>query len=189
MRGTQSAITTLRIVQRIIPAHAGNTRILNRLRRVCRGSSPRMRGTPDVLKSWIGPVGIIPAHAGNTRAATPPPAVREDHPRACGEHQPVYPALLVTVGSSPRMRGTHDPITALCVLRGIIPAHAGNTESTLTVRKKYRDHPRACGEHRFPCEILRILGWIIPAHAGNTRKALKVVDVCGDHPRACGEHK
>ena len=188
MRGTQSAITTLRIVQRIIPAHAGNTRILNRLRRVCRGSSPRMRGTPDVLKSWIGPVGIIPAHAGNTRAATPPPAVREDHPRACGEHQPVYPALLVTVGSSPRMRGTHDPITALCVLRGIIPAHAGNTESTLTVRKKYRDHPRACGEHpNIVIKTVKVLGssprmrgtlrgyrlekrgiGIIPAHAGNT---------------------
>ena len=33
----------------------------------------------------------------------------------------------ITMGSSPRMRGTHDQLGADAVSAGIIPAYAGNT--------------------------------------------------------------
>ena len=90
----------------IIPAHAGNTRVVSRSIAASRdhpracgehsdvaiisgtliGSSPRMRGTPDSLNNSLNGVRIIPAHAGNTK----------DMPLHCDE----------LIGSSPRMRGT-----------------------------------------------------------------------------------
>ena len=50
-------------------------------------------------------------------------------------------------GSSPRMRGTRGLDETAEILKGIIPAYAGNTR--LSSRKGYPfgDHPRVCGEH------------------------------------------
>ena len=81
--------------------------------------------------------------------------------------------------------------------RWIIPAHAGNTRRCRRIPLRFRDHPRACGEHMPPsCSMLTVEGssprmrgtrdrvpaspdvmGIIPAHAGNTRECL-VAD-CG----------
>ena len=64
-----------------------------------------MRGAP--FAAALGPVlsGIIPAYAGSTRSAQRPYLLRRDHPRVCGEHLLSALALIVGVGSSPRMRG------------------------------------------------------------------------------------
>ena len=88
----------------------------------------------------------------------------------------------------------------------IIPAHAGQTGGTRTLRRKAADHPRACGANRLisvaaACRagssprmrgklpassntsfIIRI----IPAHAGQTRYRVARRRVSTDHPRACG---
>ena len=114
----------------------------------------------------------------------------------------------MTMGSSPRMRGTLWPSGVFRHAPGIIPAHAGNTAGTDSVFTNARDHPRACGEHLaerpFESEqagssprmrgtqsgggyIDRLVG-IIPAHAGNTVPVAAGVVPEGDHPRACGEH-
>ena len=147
MRGTPRRRLLLAAESGIIPAHAGNTRIPARRRmedrdhpRACgehttktlplghyTGSSPRMRGTPDLHVAVRRVDGIIPAHAGNTRTAIP----RQWGPR----------------GSSPRMRGTRSLGLPLRVALGIIPAHAGNTYVVKHIVKHCRDHPRACGEH------------------------------------------
>ena len=86
MRGTHADIFDVGFQHGIIPAYAGNTMAYRRLRRapwdhprVCgehincsnfgrlfSGSSPRMRGTPDIRLLKPGDVGIIPAYAGNT---------------------------------------------------------------------------------------------------------------------------
>ena len=111
-------------------------------------------------------------------------------------------------GSSPRMRGTLPAARRVEVVVGIIPAHAGNTASTLHVSLFYWDHPRACGEHRLipwtaacregssprmrgtPTVSDRDLGRlrIIPAHAWNTAAHTPRLPGSWDHPRACGEH-
>ena len=86
-----------------------------------------MRGT----HAWFSTVGfqfgIIPAHAGNTYILSLPMLRYRDHPRACGEHNALLLTLKTAMGSSPRMRGTLERIHGRCRLRGIIPAHAGNT--------------------------------------------------------------
>ena len=149
MRGTHAGVWVDDSQVGIIPAHAGNTAnhwltpdMLGDHPRACgehscemsvlstsAGSSPRMRGTPVWRHADEIGRGIIPAHAGNTCSSTPIPHAPRDHPRACGEHGSPVDATGDQQGSSPRMRGT--PVTGFAwgAGNGIIPAHAGNTQS------------------------------------------------------------
>ena len=128
MRGTRSGFIRGSVPSGIIPAYAGNTCIRQRqpfssrdhprvcgehVRRVIRGrrrkgSSPRMRGTQSTSSKSDYCRGIIPAYAGNTQSNTMRGASVWDHPRVCGEHLVTYPLVLVSRGSSPRMRGTQN---------------------------------------------------------------------------------
>ena len=228
MRGTLNPATPEVDQTGIIPAHAGNTQCIRLPRmerrdhpRACgehvdgashdvgaEGSSPRMRGTPFPHLRFVVPVGIIPAHAGNTSRPCMMPSLVQDHPRACGEHP--YHALACSLrrGSSPRMRGTRGHVRSNGEVGGIIPAHAGNTQSGHARGRSDGDHPRACGEHEhmtneangFRGSSPRMRGTlfrnrddairhgIIPAHAGNTTFVALSAPTGRDHPRACGEH-
>ena len=167
MRGTLLNLSGNVALLRIIPAHAGNTvwmKLSPDFRRdhprACgehglivavviahKGSSPRMRGTLDAVAVGQAGHGIIPAHAGNTVALSLSSSAIWDHPRACGEHEAGAGLQTFGEGSSPRMRGTQSFVFALGRVRGIIPAHAGNTRDSSLSPRWRRDHPRACGEH------------------------------------------
>ena len=208
MRGTHLFRLIRNHRARIIPAYAGNTWIDSFARakkrdhpRVCGehhmtsimvhlnwGSSPRMRGTPQVLCHYSSSLGIIPAYAGNTVSVGLREGFKEDHPRVCGEHGVTALWDKVSSGSSPRMRGTQYHHGVGVHGRGIIPAYAGNTRHPNPRTRLPRDHPRVCGEHQerghtarpltgssprmrgtqiAPCGAQYALG-IIPAYAGNT---------------------
>ena len=105
------------------------------------------------------------------------------------------------------MRGTRVIGESAHVSDRIIPAHAGNSCSSVKLTFAMSDHPRACGELR--CRIDRrddhrgssprmrgthgewIIGHsvsrIIPAHAGNSFSLGIEFHPIPDHPRACGE--
>ena len=87
-----------------------------------------MRGTRGGFDVVSLEAGIIPAHAGNTHRFADGISRHWDHPRACGEHQLSGLQLRGLQGSSPRMRGTLGVEIDCDAERGIIPAHAGNTE-------------------------------------------------------------
>ena len=167
MRGTPGFRRATFTRTRIIPAYAGNTpfglssaRNVRDHPRVCgehraltfdwdrhRGSSPRMRGTPNVQPVFREIRGIIPAYAGNTYAATSTGVACGDHPRVCGEHPTSSRSRCSRMGSSPRMRGTQSHQKLRGRQDGIIPAYAGNTQQTCSFLRPRRDHPRVCGEH------------------------------------------
>ena len=133
----------------------------------------------------------------------------KDHPRVCGEHSPMPLIQPVTLGSSPRMRGTRRIAHEADRAGRIIPAYAGNTTHTRNRMSNPRDHPRVCGEHISNADMaedhtgssprmrgtrlfdrgLGVLEGIIPAYAGNTRVASLSASIVGDHPRVCGEHE
>ena len=91
---------------------------------------------------------------------------------------------------------------------GITPALAGTTQVFLRVRKKVRDHPRACGDYfsvQFViytfmgspprlrgllfCAICYIYFYgITPALAGTTEQVEGLFIQDQDHPRACGDY-
>ena len=168
MRGAPVEDVPVRKLGGIIPAYAGSTAVrkLSPLverdhPRVCgehfrhcrkfrleRGSSPRMRGAPNLAGNIISSAGIIPAYAGSTRPQPHRRSSRKDHPRVCGEHGRQSYEDFVDKGSSPRMRGAPVDTPALLNVRRIIPAYAGSTTCGRTCPWPSRDHPRVCGEHR-----------------------------------------
>ena len=156
--------------------------------RPLQGSSPRMRGSHELVGPDAVTRGIIPAHAGLTTSATSFLCPIRDHPRACGAHHSTFSLCFNDMGSSPRMRGSRQLRAGGLVCDGIIPAHAGLTVSSNTNSNRRRDHPRACGAHyqattgekwytgssprmrgSLSCiHIRKIIHGIIPAHAGLT---------------------
>ena len=165
MRGKRGVIVIVHVAERIIPAHAGQTKSLAALAalaadhpRACGanrkmmcmvgfsfGSSPRMRGKLVWVALGWRPPRIIPAHAGQTRYPPRPSCGPADHPRACGANGIPSAPWSATHGSSPRMRG--EPITLFSCsgYERIIPAHAGQTSWCWRTRRLGTDHPRACG--------------------------------------------
>ena len=168
MCGEHLAITvTLCLVAGIIPACAGSTGYVRKLRHSARdhprmcgehfgsamqnslrwGSSPHVRGAQSGYGDAARFAGIIPACAGSTLAdINGDPAVR-DHPRMCGEHlmPPVTAGL--NRGSSPHVRGAPADRLRCRGDGGIIPACAGSTGWRFIIMFKVWDHPRMCGEH------------------------------------------
>ena len=111
------------------------------------GSSPRVRGTPELAGVVGDAQGIIPACAGNTSCSRAARAARRDHPRVCGEHPSEQQPTVVSTGSSPRVRGTPLLLPSSAHDVRIIPACAGNTLGQQRDARHRRDHPRVCGEH------------------------------------------
>ena len=147
MRGTLLAAGVGLGLLGIIPAYAGNTferissnRSARDHPRICgehymsflserigAGSSPHMRGTPNLIAWCAVCAGIIPAYAGNTIPCSRSEGGNRDHPRICGEHVYVTNPEMLEPGSSPHMRGTPGHGRLRNNGHGIIPAYAGNT--------------------------------------------------------------
>ena len=127
----------------------------------------------------------------------------------CGEHADDPAQIVISNGSSPRVRGTL--VTCLTQFPGyrFIPACAGNTLAVRTYPFVAAVHPRVCGEHDAQViERHRIIGSsprvrgtrhrahkyepvlrFIPACAGNTAAMPATTSGQSVHPRVCGEHE
>ena len=64
-----------------------------------------MRGKPAYVVGRLEMPGITPAHAGKTFLRNLKQAIRQDHPRACGENAETEAGYSAMIGSPPRMRG------------------------------------------------------------------------------------
>ena len=174
VRGTRPRAAPQRRSRRFIPACAGNTMLssvpeesasavhprvcgehCSQLANsdCCRGSSPRVRGTPavnlpDPIDQWF-----IPACAGNTRWNARMPIAIPVHPRVCGEHDHERVTCYGTRGSSPRVRGTRENQCPSRTRSWFIPACAGNTSEHVYRSTMCMVHPRVCGEHASPRRI------------------------------------
>ena len=112
------------------------------------GSSPHVRGAP-ITKATVPMMnGIIPACAGSTFRPRGHVSGYRDHPRMCGEHSFNIHQFAGEQGSSPHVRGARSGGSSVSLLMGIIPACAGSTKGSITVKSTLRDHPRMCGEHK-----------------------------------------
>ena len=111
------------------------------------GSSPLARGTRLDRLSRSPARGLIPARAGNTGRDSRRGAPYRAHPRSRGEHGFRDDGKPHVEGSSPLARGTPVATAVSRVLRGLIPARAGNTFNQQAGAFLARAHPRSRGEH------------------------------------------
>ena len=167
MRGTHGDGETFSDEKGLIPTYAGNTsvpvsrRCMTRAHphlcgehaetaktaRMTRGSSPRMRGTPQYLGLGDALLGLIPTYAGNTQELQAIVVLLRAHPHVCGEHGVEVISTPLDGGSSPRMRGTQGRNPSGLNSLGLIPTYAGNTAIRRLRLGFGWAHPHVCGEH------------------------------------------
>ena len=172
------------------------------------GSSPLTRGKPDRTAGPGQVLGLIPAHAGKTTGSRAGWRCPTAHPRSRGEN-PSWSAWVRSIrGSSPLTRGKLLSADRALSGRGLIPAHAGKTQTRAAARLTRRAHPRSRGENwaasrrwrslsgsspltrgkRTASYTLTMSPWLIPAHAGKTLRSRKASARQWAHPRSRGEN-
>ncbi len=110
------------------------------------GSSPRGRGTRATVNHSLDGPRVIPAWAGN---ASRPASLRicgAGHPRVGGERSSARCTAQGVPGSSPRGRGTRRVDVECHVGPRVIPAWAGNANSSPSRSTGPTGHPRVGGE-------------------------------------------
>ena len=166
-RGKPSTASWSPTRTRLIPAHAGKTRlsagqqrggaahprsrgenlIVWSIRLFNCGSSPLTRGKPVRQLARVRDRRLIPAHAGKTCRRGGASTRRRAHPRSRGENPTLGTHKRHPPGSSPLTRGKQRSYRFACWSGGLIPAHAGNTCRRTSGWGGARAHPRSRGEH------------------------------------------
>ena len=169
-RGKRRARHSCSARRRLIPAHAGKTRVAlnqapfarahprsrgenfvrSRARLIGLGSSPLTRGKHDRELRRRHVPGLIPAHAGKTRARRVAGCDRRAHPRSRGENGHQYARSKPQRGSSPLTRGKPAVANFEANAAGLIPAHAGKTTTITVISQASPAHPRSRGENGGP---------------------------------------
>ena len=147
-RGAPPGGIELRAEFRLIPAHAGST-TRSPSETSAKSAHPRSRGEHcEVHRQVPQVVGLIPAHAGSTVLHPPPPTTLRAHPRSRGEHVSALRSRALSLGSSPLTRGALRKEFVEVVTGGLIPAHAGSTQTLSRILSSAWAHPRSRGEHK-----------------------------------------
>ena len=132
------------------------------------GSPPRVRGKVLHVVTLFDGAGITPAYAEKRCSARTPTFRTWDHPRVCGEKNPVFPGLLLHLGAPPRVRGKACDTDTVGEAAGITPACAGKSSiqhltASLGEFKVQKGHP-------VPHLRQRLQVW--PDHARHLRHGL-----------------
>ena len=166
MRGKESDGEQRKMIGRITPAYAGKRKLTYKHvtkrqdhPRLCGekeadvqflwhslGSPPPMRGKAFLVHHSSPPVRITPAYAGKRNGVCFCRIVHKDHPRLCGEKEPVQKHEADVQGSPPPMRGKVHTELHCGILVRITPAYAGKSRIPITQFLNIQDHPRLCGE-------------------------------------------
>ncbi len=152
------------------------------------GSSPRGRGTP--IREYDAEVQarFIPAWAGNTYDNCSRLVAKTVHPRVGGEHIFAGRHLLTLSGSSPRGRGTRNPLRPRRRSWRFIPAWAGNTGPPPSFGQPRPVHPRVGGEHIPIADVAKFSAGSSPRGRGTLKARELIRERRPVHPRVGGEH-
>ena len=168
--------------------------------RIC-GEKKQNSGSPS------GSLGSPPHMRGKVSISADYDTSGEDHPRICGEKSLPRQCTCHPWGSPPHMRGKGSGQVVIGNGHGITPAYAGKRRLHSTGSRANRDHPRICGETRWPVpdperpqgspphmrgkvapgSFYTVCHRITPAYAGKRAFKARWATSRRDHPRICGE--
>jgi len=174
--GSGSVFSFVRVYPRVC---GGAPRIFD-VGRVQQGLSPRVRGSPTRTKLMDNPQGSIPACAGEPRTQGPGSAPGAVYPRVCGgaflclSHPPSPQGL------SPRVRGSQGTGHPRRLVRGSIPACAGEPTARRGPNGLLRVYPRVCGGASHTFRVWASARGLSPRVRGSPPVALRPID----HPRS-----
>ena len=109
------------------PRRCGENSLSTRVRKVAVGSSPQVRGKPDIPAFDRPKRRLIPAGAGKTVYGDTFRIAATAHPRRCGENARSSSSVPTVYGSSPQVRGKLSCLYGTYGLLRLIPAGAGKT--------------------------------------------------------------
>ena len=206
-RGTPFSHRNICVLQRFIPAYAGNSdaagtvfyesAVHPRLRGelLCsatiscarRGSSPLTRGTPpEGGKNYLF-YRFIPAYAGNSIPSDKSCFLESVHPRLRGELVRLLSASRDLNGSSPLTRGTHVLRRDVVSHTWFIPAYAGNSKELGADTAFHLVHPRLRGELGSSCASREFHSAVHPRLRGELRpRYLNLFNEGGSSPLTRG---
>ena len=206
-RGKRAFPQPTRTQHRLIPAHAGKTWTARtghatswahpRSRgendegavgdNPVEGSSPLTRGKRDSSGGDVRRGGLIPAHAGKTGAV--PHATNEAwaHPRSRGENVTVSEGWEKLEGSSPLTRGKRPAVDDPHAWEGLIPAHAGKTDSRHDMDRTHPAHPRSRGENASIAGCMALNAGSSPLTRGKPATRSEIVGYSGSSPLTRGK--
>ena len=110
-----------------------------------RGLSPRARGKRAISGGYLARHGPIPASAGETRLRARLICRLRAYPRERGGNLFAINDWFGARGLSPRARGKPSVTDAPSIVKGPIPASAGETGRALTSMTAMRAYPRERG--------------------------------------------
>ena len=132
--------------------------------------------------------GFIPAHAGKTDGHGGAASALRAHPRSRGENDVSACRVKLDPGSSPLTRGKLRDAAQPGSTHGLIPAHAGKTDTGGVSTYGHGAHPRSRGENPELLEHGPPAAGLIPAHAGKTLLLASSRTRRRAHPRSRGEN-
>ena len=187
VRGRQRECALRLVVNGLIPAGAGQTRLVSAIWLPTMGSSPQVRGRRLGGPGERRRDGLIPAGAGQTDGTAFAGFGAGAHPRRCGADYLVCCSNSVQSGSSPQVRGRLASGVPGGVPVGLIPAGAGQTFGVLQQLGSIGAHPRRCGaDPEIFLSISREMG-SSPQVRGRQILMLRLVRRCGLIPAGAGQ--
>ena len=151
------------------------------------GLSPRVRGNPGGRRGRGDGAGSIPACAGEPlqrpRIFAPP----EVYPRVCGGTFNVVRRTGGPPGLSPRVRGNRRVQRPARIVKGSIPACAGEPRCPLGLRSGMRVYPRVCGGTGMPMMEQTAAQGLSPRVRGNHAVMMLNDARSGSIPACAGE--
>ena len=152
-----------------------------------RGRSPRVRGS-RVREGWPqAPRGSIPACAGEPATVSCVPAMRRVDPRVCGGAASACSPARAPAGRSPRVRGSLEAANDELLLRGSIPACAGEPERAPQEQRTKRVDPRVCGGADVEGEVMVVCKGRSPRVRGSPGNHRALLRGRGSIPACAGE--
>ena len=132
-------------MSRVYPRVGGGNHWAGEFSFTAAGLSPRGRGKPPRRQKQHIALGSIPAWAGETGHGRRDWVHSEVYPRVGGGNAAAVGIHEGAQGLSPRGRGKHRPTANTRIVRGSIPAWAGETATASPHQRRSAVYPRVGG--------------------------------------------